>query len=69
MRQAGKTVKRWWFVRRAKHILNKNNHDYEFQFSNWFSIALRNFRIGTTFHFEERLTAYKKAPSTFLDCK
>ena len=42
-------------------------------------IGLSDFRISATFHFEERLTAYKKAPSDlepvikkfylfFLDC-
>ena len=32
MRQVGKPVKRWWFVRRAKQILNEKflNPDHEF---------------------------------------
>ena len=41
-------------------MLNEKNPAREFQFSNnWLS----DFRIGTTFHFGERLTAHKKTPS------
>ena len=30
MRQAGKPVRRWWFVRGAKQILNEKNTDHKF---------------------------------------
>ena len=50
MRQVGKPVKRYWFVRRAKQILNEKNPDHEFRFSshwseqfqNRYNISLRN---------------------------
>ena len=35
MRQAGKPVKRWSFVRRTKQILNEKNPDHELRFV-WF---------------------------------
>ena len=57
MRQAGKLVKRLWLVWQAKQILNEKNLDHEFRFQ---IVGLSDFRIGTTFHIEERVTAQKK---------
>ena len=34
MRHQGKPVKRWWFVRREKQILDELEPDHHFHFSN-----------------------------------
>lgn len=52
-----KASQKWWFLRRAKQILNQKNPGHESRFSN---IGLSDFRIGTSFHFEEKLAARKK---------
>ena len=56
MRQAGKPVKRWSFVRRTKQILNEKNPDHEFRFV-WFERFQKRYNIslGRKTHYLSRL--------------
>ena len=46
MRHQGKIVKRWWFVRRGKQILDKLEPDHNFLFSNhWFERFQNRYNI------------------------
>ena len=56
MRHQGKPVKRWWFVRRGKQILDKLEPDHNFFFSNhWFERFQKRYNISL----RRKLTIFK----------
>jgi hypothetical protein len=60
MRRDGKPAKRWWFVRRAKQILDEKNSDNDFQFSNhWFERFQKRYGIAL----RRKTHCSQKAPS------
>ena len=75
-RQPGKPVKRWWFVKQAKQVLNEKNPDHEFQFSNqWFERFQNRYNISPQrkTHCSQKETSdlepvIKSFSHTFLDC-
>ena len=47
MRHQGKPVKRWWFVRRGKHVLDALEPDHNFLFSDhWFERFQNRYNIS-----------------------
>ena len=48
MRHQGKSIKRWWFVRRGKQILKELEPDHNFLFSNhWFERFQNRYNISS----------------------
>ena len=63
MRHQGKPVKRWWFVRRGKQILDELEPDHNFLFSNhWFERFQNRYNISL-----RRKTHCSQKPPTALE--
>ena len=63
MRHQGKPVKRWWFVRRGKQILDELEPNHKFLFSNhWFERFQNRYNISL-----RRKTHCSQKPSTALE--
>ena len=69
MRHQGKPIKRWWFARQAKQILDELELDHNFLFSNhWFESFQNRYSISlrrTTHCSQEPLTALEPAINKF----
>ena len=63
MRHLGKPVKRWWFVKRVKQILDELEPDHNFLFSNhWFERFQNRYNISL-----RRKTHCSQKPPTALE--